>query len=262
MTRSITSLALCAGLVACGAKNVRDVATWTTAPRAPVRVGIVPTTTAASLLAPDAAPMDVFRDNLYIGRIRFAGGYEILEEEDHQARSVVVDLTEQERFTAQGTAWLDTAVREAAGEAGWQVVDLPAADWVPAPSRTDVRGTTRFDGSDNVNLPRMDLRPASATVPAYDGVDYVLTPILVHYYAHNAGWFVGQELGAWGGARTRVVWAMYEPGGRAVVAWGEVGTQVQRPRLGTPNMQQLQDLLITTEQDAAKRLTTRFRKAR
>lgn len=242
------------GLVACSKTNVRDV------------VGLAPTLAGNRVAVAEPqwlrdleAPVDdmgSFRANTWSGTIWFRGGFEVLPEEDNQVRSVEVDLGDAEAYRTQARRWAIDTVQSAARAAGWQVVgaELPSLD-VVAPERQGIRGTVPFDGDDNLNLPRFDLVPRPLTVgDPIEGVDAVLVPVLVHYYAHNSGWFIGQEKGTWAGARVRLLWSLYEASSGALLGWGDVGTKAETEALASPNRQQLEDLLLEAESEAAKRL--------
>ena len=199
-----------------------------------------------------------FRSSTWVGSIWFGGGYEVMPEEEYQIRSVDVVLQDDEQYEAQVAQWAVGAMEEAARDAGWQVVpyrgDPPQ---VSPPERRNLRGTVSFDGDDNLNLPRFDLVPSSDPIAPVQGVDGVLVPTVVHYYAHNAGWFIGQAGGTWAGARLRLLWSLYDSEG-ALVSWGEVGTKSSEERLATPNRQQLQDALLEAEGVATSLLKGQF----
>jgi len=200
--------------------------------------------------------MEVWRANYWVGRIWFAGGFEILPEEANQVRSVVVELTEQDRYLPFVTQWVETAVPAALTAAGYELAPPVGAVAIHDPIRREIRGTTELDGSDNLNLPRFDLTPGPAVPPGVDtDADGIFVPIVVNYYSHNAGWFVGQEDGCYAGARMRVFWSLVAPDDGSVMGWGEIATSTKVYRLTTPNRQQQQDLMLAVETDARGRLT-------
>lgn len=236
-------------VVGCTPRNVRDVLGM-----APDLAGDRVVILEPALLAElESAPDDMsrFRAGTWVGTIWFDGGYEIMAEEQNQVRSVNVALSGAESFTPQGRTWATKALSDAAQAAGWQVVPSEAAGWrVGAPTRTTIRGTVKHDGDDNLNLPRFDLAPGPITTAEGLGADAVIAPVLVHYYAHNAGWFVGQEKGSWAGARVRVLWSLHAADDGRVLGWGDVGTRGEQEKLASPNQQQLQDLLLMAESEA------------
>ena len=248
-------LVLISVLAACAPKPgaVRDVL-GKPAP-AVARVAVAPPRFLGDLERP-ADDMQAFRAGTWVGSIWFGGGYEILEEEDNQIRSVQVDLGDAETYRPLALEWLDRAIDAGAAAAGWQLVplDVDPATLVDTPVRSNIRGTVKGDGRDNVNLPRFDLRPAPrARAVPLEGVDAVLVPIVVQYYAHNGGWFIGQERGTWAGARLRLLWSLHAPDG-ALLGWGEVGSRAVSSELASPNRQQMQDLLLEVEAEASQAL--------
>jgi hypothetical protein len=129
----------------------------------------------------------------------------------------------------------------------------------PAPRRRDLRGSGPLDGRDNQALPRFELSPAPwPEAPVPDGAVGLLVPVIVHYYAHNGGWFLGQTYGSARGARARVLWARHAPDG-AVEAWGEHEVRVEEHGVFSPNRAQVQDLLIDAEERLCRELRRRVR---
>lgn len=245
---------LIVALAGCAAKNVRDVVGM--APPAPgLRVAVAPAVTLHDLESPDD-DMASFRASSWVGSIWFAGGYEVYPEEQNQVRSVDITLGDHAAFEAQGVAWATQALEAAAGQAGWQVVPFsgPSDGWIAAPTRRPIRGSVPFDGDDNLNLPRFDLVPGDLDAAAFSAADGVLVPILVHYYAHNAGWFIGQQEGTWAGARIRVLWSLHDAASGTLLGWGDVGTKAPTDARANPNRQQLQDALLQAEAEAHQRL--------
>ncbi len=125
---------------------------------------------------------------------------------------------------------------------------------MPEPVRRRVRGTHPADGTDNVNLPRFSLEPSALVPGSVEGVDQVLVPLVVRYYSHNGGWFLGQEYGCGMGARLRVMWTLYDNASGAPLAWGEVDARELDNRVASPSSAQLEDALLEVEAAVAKEL--------
>lgn len=249
---------LCALVIGCAPKNSRDVLGLAiTAP--PARVAVAEPRFYVDVRDVDApaAPddMDVWRDNLWVGKIWFAGGYELLEEENNQIRSVEVVLSEAPLYREQALRWAVETSERALRKAGFEVAPAVGPAALTLPTRRDVRGTVALDGGDNINLPRFDLAPGAAVTPGVDtDADAIFVPVVVNYYAHNAGWFIGQEDGCWGGARLRLYWALVAPDDGRLLGWGDLATRIDELRLASPSEQQRQDLLLEIEAEAAVRL--------
>ena len=62
---------------------------------------------------PGALVRDPFLENLFVGNIRFSGGYVVLEELGQQVRSKEVVLEGEERWRTQALEWADGALRRA-----------------------------------------------------------------------------------------------------------------------------------------------------
>jgi hypothetical protein len=223
----------------------------------PAAIGLSPAVTLHAL-APATATLDALYAGEYVGDIWFSGGFARMESLDNQVRSVGVELRNQDRYQEQACAWIDGVFASLldAREIPW--VPLSSALQPPRPLRTNIRGSGPLDGTDNQSLPRFDLRPlplqSAPTLPA--GTQAVLVPIVVHYYSHNGGWFVGQEIGNPAGARIRVLWSLYGSDGQ-VLTWGEVGTRHFEEFFYSPNQVQVQDYLIAAEEVLARQLSRR-----
>jgi hypothetical protein len=221
----------------------------------PPAIALAPTVLLYTLPGSDGEP---FYEGEYVGDIWFSGGFARLDELSSQVRSVNLELRSQDRYAEQASAWLDGVLAGVLDERGIAWTPLTAALDVSRPLRTEQRGSGPLDGSDNQSLPRFDLRPLPLATPPTlpPGTTAVLVPMIVHYYSHNGGWFVGQALGNPAGARIRVLWSLHgEDGG--VLTWGEVGTRYLEPYFYSPNQAQLQDYLIVVEEELARQLHRR-----
>ncbi len=202
-------------------------------------------------------PMDAFGKGYFVGNIWFSGGYEVMPEEDNQVRSVGVELKDQELYADQVRQVVTDTFAQLLTEhdLAWQPVQTGIERAVTSPRWVPTRGSGDFDGRDNQNLPRFDLQPQPLDVAELPdlppGTATVLVPMVVHYYTHNGGWFVGQSLGCPAGARLRVLWALHDATGGQVLTWGEVGVQHQQEFYYSPNSVQLQDYQLIVEAELA-----------
>jgi hypothetical protein len=221
----------------------------------PASIALAPVVLLHTLPGPSGDP---FEQGEYIGDLWFSGGFARVEALDNQVRSVEVEQRHQQRYTAQAAAWLDTAFASLLDTRGISWQPLPDGLTPPRPLRTNIRGSGPLDGTDNQSLPRFDLRPLPLVAPPSlpPGAGAVLVPMIVHYYSHNGGWFIGQSTGSAAGARIRVLWSLYGDDGR-VLTWGEVGTRYIEPYFYTPNQAQLQDYLIEVEGEITRQLSRR-----
>ncbi|MEM6931822.1 MAG: hypothetical protein AAF602_33125 [Myxococcota bacterium] len=252
-------------VVGCGgSKNVRDVVGQPLSQPEGARIALADPVFLHSTLelegSGEARDLNQWRANTWVGRIWFSGGYEILPEEGNQVRSVELELSDADEMGKLAREWVEQAAPAALTEAGYTVVAPVGPISVSAPEQRFVRGTVAFDGKDNVNLPRFDLVPGAPLAPGVETeADGIFVPVVVNYYAHNAGWFVGQEDGVWAGARMRVFWSLVAPDDGAVLGWGEVATTTKVDRMASPNRQQQQDLLLTVEAEAKALLARQLR---
>jgi hypothetical protein len=249
--RTPALLWLCLGLsTACGPKNLHLAAGQPLA-AAPASIALAP----PILLQQHERlePMEAFHRGYYVGNIWFSGGFELLAEEDDQIRSVGVDLKDVEEYQTQAIQVVgDTfAALLSARALDWRPIDTSVERALQAPRWTPLRGTGPFDGRDNQNLPRFELQPlpldAGELPELPPGSATVLVPMVVHYYTHNGGWFVGQALGCAAGARMRVLWSLHDAGNGRVLTWGEVGVQHQQEYYYSPNSAELEDYQLIVE---------------
>jgi hypothetical protein len=249
--RTPTALALALGLAtACGPKNLH-LAVGQPLAAAPASIALAPPV----LLEQHERlePMDAFHRGYYVGNIWFSGGFELMPEEGDQVRSVGVDLKDVPAYQDQAARVVEETFATLLDEHGlaWQPIDSGVERALPAPRVTPVRGTGPFDGRDNQNLPRFELQPQPldpGELPELPpGSATVLVPMLVHYYTHNGGWFVGQRNGCSAGARMRVLWSLHDASSGRVLTWGDVGVQHQQEYHYSPNSAELQDYQLIVE---------------
>lgn len=209
------------------------------------------------LEVPGAAPSGPYEDNLFVGHIYHAGGYVLAETAGGSVhRSKNTELTRKSEYEAQARTWLAAAAREAVEASGREVLEGPAleASTLAAPSRVKVRGSHPDDGRDNLNLPRYRLAPAP--MPADESAPaLVFVPFVTSYYTHNGGWFSGQTYGCGGGARVRLFWVVYDGRTGTPLAHGEVDARSLEPMENQPAPSRVEDFLMETEAEAARRLT-------
>lgn len=232
----------------------------------PATVALLPAVLLAEL--PGAIPEgeDAFTAGVFVGNVVHSGGY-IFDGDETGAdaglpvRSKSIELNAQDAYIRSVKAWTDARFSEALRETGLQVLPLGALppDALPTPTRAPRRGSDPQDGTDNVNLPRFDLSAAPwPEAPRHAaGADVVLLPVVVLYYSHNGGWFVGQRMGCGSGARMRLFWAVYDGKTGAPLGWQDVEARHLDAYLMTPNKAQLEDHLIAVEERVGAELRGR-----
>lgn len=204
---------------------------------------------------PGTVERDPFSDGLHVGHLHMAGGYVVLEtDRGMQHRSKHVEPSAEEEYAASAKTWLDSAVAEVLESRRFEALPLTEAippSAVEAPRRRIERGSGPDDLRDNQNLPRFELDPGSldpSKLPAPpEGASKVLVPIVVHYYSHNGGWFLGQTYGTGGGARLRVLWVIHDAESGRPMRWGEVSARALSGTM-SPSRAEVEDCLIEAEE--------------
>lgn len=197
---------------------------------------------------------DAFRRGIYVGNVIMRGGYVTEDDPEYgmQVRAKEYDFGSQAEHADTVRTWSDAAFAEMLQDG--KVVYRRAEVSVPEPRRARVRGSHPQDGTDNVNLPRFSLEPEPLAPNSVEGVDQVLVPLVVRYYSHNGGWFIGQEYGCGMGARLRVLWTLYDNASGAPIAWGEVDARELDNRVASPSSAQLEDALLSVEAAVAREI--------
>jgi len=217
---------------------------------------------------PGAAPGGPFAAGIAVGNLYLSGGYVIEKTElGIEYRSKHVAVNARADYARQARRWLDRAVHRALAARGlraaWTGVIDPSA--LPVPEQWLTRGSDHDDPQDDVNLPRFVLRPKPldaahrARLPALPrSVHWLLVPVVVDYYSHNAGWFIGQTLGCGAGARLRAFWVLYDVRSGAAASYGGIEAKRIDPNLFSPNRGQTEDLLIAVEKAGAAAVERRL----
>lgn len=210
--------------------------------------------------AASAALLDVFYANLFVGKIWHGGGYDMLPEVGNQVRSLGLTFSHQRSYAEQALAWVDQTLAGllATPTSPAQTLSASVEAALQPPRRTSLRGSQGLDGQDNQNLPGFTLEPQPldpALLPADIPAERLLVPLIVHYYAHNGGWFVGQAQGCPAGARFRLLWVLHEVATGAVITWGDISARYVEPYFYSPNDTQLQDYLLQVEARVQEALT-------
>lgn len=215
------------------------------------------------LEVPGALREGPFEDNLTVGHVQLSGGYIVSDTEmGMQYRSKEVEIRATDAYAEQARTWLDETVRAVLADEGIRTVRIAALSpsGLPPPRRTEVRGSGPLDRRDNQNLPRFELTPQPLdaqmreALPDLQGATLLLVPMVVYYYSHNGGWFVGQTYGCAGGARVRVLWTLYDPQTGALLHWGDIEARHVDEYVSSPNSSQVDDYLIAVETELERQL--------
>jgi hypothetical protein len=257
----LTQIALTWILTGCSTGALNQHFIQSTAPATvPVTVALAPAVVLAEMAEmPDG---DEVRTGLYVGNLVFGGGF-ITDELEMGLQNVskTVDRKAEQEFAKIAVKETDEAVRAALDKRKvdwqpWKAEALPSLVW------SNRRGTHPEDGRDNVPLPRLELQAPvvdadmRATWPS--GVDAVVVPYVVHYYSHNAGWFLGQTYGTGGGARFRVFVATWDAKTGRPIGATDVTARLLHERTFQPNSGQLEDFLIAVEGHMDKQMSRRL----
>ncbi len=248
------------GLLACGWYGKPPDVFLDGGPPPPRKLGVV--ALADTVLLTELEGLDgeaSFRHGVYVGNVTMRGGFVTEEDPEYglQVRAKEYSFSAQAQLAGTAADWSDQAFAELLQDGGVTYRRAPVQ--VPAPIRHRSRGTHEADGTDNVNLPRFTLEPSPLAPGSAPGADQVLVPIVVSYYSHNGGWFLGQEYGCGMGARLRVLWALYDSASGAPIAWGEVDAREIDSRVASPSSAQLEDALLKVEATVAKELGKQIR---
>ncbi|HNT27622.1 MAG TPA: hypothetical protein PKH10_05495 [bacterium] len=153
-------------------------------------------------------PSEVYDRNLYVGLIRFSGGFIEDVGRGMMARSRELRFSHQNRFSLVIRESFAGMVRNILDARGTPY-NLSDADPTPLLAVTERSLIDRYpeEGHDNTNLPRIayDIVPRTP-FPADAALTgrLVVLPVVEFYYGHNGGWFNGQTFGCPAGIRFRV----------------------------------------------------------
>ncbi|NCG21587.1 MAG: hypothetical protein GWP91_21445 [Rhodobacterales bacterium] len=195
---------------------------------------------------------------VFVGHVLFSGG--VVTQNDEAGQQNVAKVTAasaQEKYTQTVSQHAIQVVIAAAQQRGatpstWTTDSLPPLVISPR------RGTHPMDGRDNVPLPRFTVTPNAlddgrlATVPPQ--VDAVVGVYVVHYYSHNAGWFLGQNYGTSAGARYRLFVVTWDAQTGTPLAWTDTTTRFLHENVFQPNSGQVDDFMIDTESMMEKQI--------
>lgn len=201
----------------------------------------------------EPTPLDPERDAVflrgdYVGNVRFGGGVLLAGDVGLQARARILEFGAEAEYGSLGAAWLADSVDRALDARGVPR-DVTAAPPDLTVDRTPFRGLHEDDGRDNVNLPRMVLRPGRLAPMPDAPRPWVLVPYLRVYYTHNGGWFLGQQYGTMAGARVEAIVALYDARTGAPVWWMDALGRHLDAATASPSTAQLDQYLLWAEDD-------------
>lgn len=202
----------------------------------------------------DPARDAAFLRNDYVGNVRFGGGFVRTGDVALEVRARLIEFGSEDTLAEVGRVWLAGAVAEALDARKLRVTRVELA--APPPTHVPVRGQHEDDGRDNLNLPRLRLRPAPlpeadrpATAPRW-----LLVPYLRAYYTHNGGWFLGHQWGTTGGARVEVLLALYDGTTGQPAWWMEATGRHIQGAVSQPSTSELDQYLLWSEDEVEESL--------
>jgi hypothetical protein len=258
--RQLSIVAIVLGLEACSVAKMSRVEVS----HRPIRTQVSQVALAEAVLLQDLMDLegsDPFRSGVYVGNLVFSGGF-ITEQHDVGLQNVSKNVAyeAEELYRAQVVALVGDMMGDALDthrQVTWQPTTLPLA-LLPPQTFRPVRGTHEEDGSDNVCLPRFDLEPTPLPAEVLGslppGIDAVIIPLVVLYYTHNGGWFLGQTYGNSAGARIRVMTVTYDAKSGAPMGHMDVTTRFLHEEVFQPNSGQLEDFAMFSERALEKRI--------
>ena len=211
--------------------------------------------------AHDLSSWDAFEKNLFVGDIWLGGGYEFHPNHANQARSVEVNLENEQETRQVLSQWLTQTIDTILAEHQLVVIpsDASLTEAFRPPIWSPLRGSGELDGHDNQNLPRFQLQPQPLQVDALPELDgataHLLVPLVAHYYSHSGGWFIGQNDGCEAGARIRILWLLYDKKTGQLATWGDVSERHIQERMYSPSRAQREDYLMMVEAKVSEQLT-------
>ena len=187
-----------------------------------------------------------FLRNEYAGNVRMGGGMVRTGAVALEARARLVEFGLQAELQEQGRRWLAGAIDQALDDRGLVHTGVVVTPTVPV--RVPTRGMHEDDGTDNLNLPRLELQaPVMPTLEGDHAARWLLVPYLRSYYTHNAGWFLGQQNGCMGGARVDTFLVLYDrQSGSVVWSMAATGRHIE-PHKGQPGRAELDQYLLWAE---------------
>jgi hypothetical protein len=159
---------------------------------------------------------EISEKNLYIGNIEYSGGVITNAEKGMMIQTKYVEFDRQERYMARARQFLEKHLLTAAEKQGYNLVFLGTEDLQEGLKNAGQYGDITFsidyrehknDGKDNINLPwyQLSVNSLSPEVSSFfsesTGAEYLLVPVIEHYYSHSAGWFNDQWAGCGAGIR-------------------------------------------------------------
>ncbi|HSA34102.1 MAG TPA: hypothetical protein P5077_10285 [bacterium] len=153
-------------------------------------------------------PSEAYDRNLYVGLIRFSGGFIEDVGRGMMARSRELRFSHQNKFSLVIRESFAGMVRNILDARGTPY-EISDADPTPLLTVTERSLIDRYpeEGRDNINLPLIayDIVPRKPfRVEAGLAGRLAVVPVVEFYYGHNGGWFNGQTFGCPAGIRFRV----------------------------------------------------------
>lgn len=175
----------------------------------------------ASEISDAGSERAMFDRNVYCGTIQFSGGYvRGPAEQGGRIQNRLMTLALEDETKREAARESAAMLEKAFAERGLQVKPLRTQihrRLLTLDSELDYRSRPD-EGRDSINLPllrfhggpTLNTNAVAALMRSAGHEGYVVIPVILRYFRHNAGWFNGQEIGAYAGARIAIKLLVYD----------------------------------------------------
>jgi len=267
MTRPIFLLLVLSLLTACAADPVRitsqQVQIWQ-----PSAIVLAPTQFLFALEG--HGPEQMFEAGDTVGFTTHKGGFVHQPGAGGYVRSKEVIIEQHAEYRARVTRWTQNRIGRAlsAAKINWRPLESATALTVPKPLRSELLAVESPDGKDDVNMPYVEFAPAdrwgspplsSLVPPQGASEDAVLVPTVLYYYAHNGGWFLGQEWGCVAGARFRLLLSLYRVRDGLLISSHDLEARERIENIFNPDRTAIERALLALESKMTAAVTKALR---
>lgn len=182
-----------------------------------------------------------FDANLFAGEIFFSGP--MVTDDNGLVHSRMRRLANNAEYATRILAEVKRVMIDSTAK--WQIAKSTATSGA-LPMRVEKsisREKNEADGTDNVNLPRVQYQIVWHKDAAPVKPGYYIVPVVQLYYGHTGGWFNGQTFGCGAGARVALSVYMFDSeDGKVVFHFSADRRQVSEYQFRSNSVQMSQDL--------------------
>ena len=186
--------------------------------------------------------------NNIIGHVYHSGGVVSFQNNGSQSRSNSIEITSINDYLSNINSVIDTVSYT---ESYIKKISENDEHYPIKITTNKIRGSIELENIDNLNLPVVtfdsEVNTQSQLWDSIEEEHILVFPVIISYYTHNSGWFIGHEFGCEAGARIEINLYIYDSKQTLIEQYNVSNSKILE-KVYQPSSTELEDILIELEE--------------